>query len=69
MAIMQMGVFSIVFALVQYRKKGIMKRLLVTPMRSIDFITGQVLTRIIVSVMQVVVIVGVAVLIFDINVV
>ncbi|MDD5552106.1 MAG: ABC transporter permease [Candidatus Pacebacteria bacterium] len=69
MAIMQMGVFSIVFVLVQYRKKGIMKRLLVTPMKSIDFIAGQVLTRIFVSIMQVVVIVGVAVLVFDINVV
>lgn len=69
MAIMQMGVFSIVFVLVQYRKKGIMKRLLVTPMKSVDFIAGQVLTRIFVSIMQVVVIVGVAVLVFDINVV
>jgi ABC-2 type transport system permease protein len=69
MAIMQMGVFSIVFAIVQFRRRGIMKRLLVTPMRPIEFITGQVLTRLLVSVLQVVVILGLAVVAFDINVV
>ncbi len=67
MAIMQMGVFSIVFVMVQYRNKGIMKRLLVTPMRPIEFISGQVLTRMVVSVLQVTVIISMAVLLFRIH--
>jgi ABC-2 type transport system permease protein len=67
MAIMQMGVFSIVFVMVQYRNKGIMKRLLVTPMKPIEFISGQVLTRMVVSVLQVTVIISMAVLIFHIH--
>jgi ABC-2 type transport system permease protein len=69
MAIMQLGVFSIVFVMVDYRRKGIMKRLMATPMRPIEFITGQVLTRIVVSLLQVFVIISMAVLIFHINVV
>lgn len=67
MAIMQMGVFSIVFVMVQYRNKGIMKRLLVTPMKPIEFISGQVLTRMVVSVLQVTVIISMAVLLFRIH--
>jgi ABC-2 type transport system permease protein len=69
MAIMQLGVFSIVFVMVQYRSKGIMKRLLVTPMKPIEFITGQVVTRMLVSVLQVIVILTMAVLIFRINII
>lgn len=69
MAVMQLGVFSIVFSIVEYRKKYILKRLLVTPMRPIEFIVGQVTTRIIVSVAQVSVLLAVGIFIFHLNVI
>jgi len=67
MAIMQMSVFSIVFPIVQYRKKQILKRLLVTPMKPIEFISGQVITRMLISTMQALVLLGIGIFLFHIN--
>lgn len=69
MAIMQMGVFSIVFVMVQYRNKGIMKRLLVTPMKPTEFITAQVITRMSISVLQAIVILTIAIIFFHIHII
>ncbi len=68
MAIMQMGIFSVVFSLIQYRQQGVLRRLSAAPIRPHNFLIGQVFTRLIVSVVQVVVLLGVGVLIFDVTV-
>lgn len=52
MAVMQMAVFSVAFVFAQYREKGILKRLMATPMRPYQFVTANVITRLIVSVIQ-----------------
>ena len=68
MAIMQMGIFSVVFSLIQYRQQGVLRRLYATPIRPHNFLIGQVFTRLVVSIVQVVVLLGVGVLIFDVSV-
>ena len=68
MAIMQMGIFSVVFSLIQYRQQGVLRRLYATPIRPHNFLIGQVFTRLVVSMVQVVVLLGVGVLIFDVSV-
>ena len=69
MAIMQMGIFSVVFSLIQYRQQGVLRRLSATPIRPHNFLIGQVFTRLLVSIVQVAVLLGVGVLIFDVQVV
>jgi ABC-2 type transport system permease protein len=52
MAVMQMSVFSVAFVFAQYKEKGILKRLLATPMRPYQFVTANILTRLLMSVAQ-----------------
>lgn len=69
MSLMQMGLFSIIFVIVSYKKTGVMRRLLVTPIKPYQFVGSQVVTRLIVSLMQVFVILGVATLAFHVKIV
>jgi ABC-2 type transport system permease protein len=66
---MQLAIFSIVFTVVEFKEKGIMKRLFVAPLRPSDFTLSQVITRMIVTILQVAILIAVAVLIFDIQIV
>ena len=68
MSIMQMGLFSVAFAFVQLKRQGILRRLLATPMRPASFIFAYVVTRLTVSILQTGVLVGVAVLFFDVQI-
>ena len=68
MSIMQMGLFSVAFAFVQLKRQGILRRLLATPMRPASFIFAYVVTRLAVSILQTCVLVGVAVLFFDVQI-
>ncbi|HUB26189.1 MAG TPA: ABC transporter permease [Tepidisphaeraceae bacterium] len=52
MAVMQMSVFSVAFVFAQYREKGVLKRLLATPMRPYQFVTANIITRLLMSVAQ-----------------
>jgi len=67
MSIMQMGLFSVAFAFVQLKKQGILRRLLATPIRPTSFLFAQVFTRLVVSVLQTVILIAVAVLFFDVH--
>lgn len=67
-SIMQLAIFSIVFAVVEYKEKGIMKRLFASPLRPIDFTLSQVFTRLLVTLIQVSILIAVAVLLFDIKI-
>ena len=68
MSIMQMGLFSVAFAFVQLKRQGVLRRLLATPMRPASFIFAYVVTRLTVSILQTGVLVGVAVLFFDVKI-
>ncbi|MGA2233391.1 MAG: ABC transporter permease [Tepidisphaeraceae bacterium] len=52
MAVMQMSVFSVSFVFAQYREKGVLKRLMATPMRPSQFVTANILTRLVMSAAQ-----------------
>lgn len=69
LSIMQLGIFSIAFAIVNYKEKGVMKRLFAAPLKSTDFILSQVFTRLIVSVLQISILILVATLLFKINII
>ncbi len=62
MSIMQMSVFSVAFVFVQLKEKGILKRLMATPLKPSQFLTANILTRLIVSVVQAVILITVGVL-------
>lgn len=67
MSIMQMGVFGVAFGFVQLKKRGILRRLWVTPIKPSDFILGQVGMRLIVVMLQICIIIGVGVTFFHLH--
>jgi ABC-2 type transport system permease protein len=67
MSIMQSGVFGVAFGFVMLKKRGILRRLLVTPMKTSDFIFAQVSTRLLVLMTQVLIMVGAGVLFFHLH--
>ena len=52
LSIMQMSVFSVAFVFTQYKEKGVLKRLLATPMRPYQFVVANVITRLFVAFLQ-----------------
>jgi ABC-2 type transport system permease protein len=46
LSIMQLGIFGVAFGFVSLKRRGILRRLSVTPMRPSDFIIAQVATRV-----------------------
>ena len=67
MSIMQMGLFSVAFSFVQLKSRGILRRLLATPVHPASFIFAQVITRLLVSILQTLILIGLAVLAFDVH--
>jgi ABC-2 type transport system permease protein len=67
MSIMQTGIFGVAFGFVSLKKRGILRRLWVTPINPNDFIIAQVLTRLIVLMVQIVIMVGVGILFFNLH--
>ena len=67
LAIMQSGIFGVAFGFVSLRKRGVLRRLSVTPIDPQDFIVAQVAMRLIVLLAQIVVLLSVGVLFFDIQ--
>lgn len=62
MSIMQMGIFGVAFGFVSLKKRGILRRLSVTPIQPADFIVAQVATRVFVLMLQIVLMVAVGML-------
>lgn len=69
MSIMQLGLFSVAFGFVQLRQRGILRRLWATPVRPRSFLFAQVVTRLVVSVLQSLLLIGIAVVFFDVQIV
>ncbi len=55
MSIMQLGIFGVAFGFVAMKKRGILRRLFVTPINPSDFIVAQVAMRVVVVMMQIVI--------------
>ena len=68
MAIMQMGLFSVAFAFVQLKSRGILRRLMATPVNPVSFLFSQVFTRLTVSILQTLVLIGTAFIFFDVKI-
>jgi ABC-2 type transport system permease protein len=66
--LMQVSIAGSGFNIVEYRRKGILKRLFVTPLQPKDFITGIVMSRITLCVVQISVLLGIAVLFLDVTI-
>ncbi|MBT8147322.1 MAG: ABC transporter permease [Gammaproteobacteria bacterium] len=66
--LMQISIAGSGFNIVEYRRKGILKRLFVTPLQPRDFIAGIVMSRIVLCIMQIAVLLGIAVFFLDVNI-
>ncbi|MGI8607629.1 MAG: ABC transporter permease [Candidatus Dormibacteria bacterium] len=66
-SIMQTGIFSLAFGLVRLRDAGILRRLLATPMRITDFMAAQVVSRLLMGVIQILLLLAVGFLLFHFN--
>ena len=69
LTIMQISIAGSGYNIVEYRRKGILKRLFVTPIRASHFIGGLVLSRLVITVLQVSFLLAVAVVLLDVPVV
>jgi ABC-2 type transport system permease protein len=67
MAIMQMGIFGVAFSFVSLKKRGILRRLWVTPINPNDFILAQVVTRLLLVMLQIVIMVAIGVFAFGLH--
>jgi ABC-2 type transport system permease protein len=52
MSIMQMSVFSVALVFARFKEKGVLKRLLATPMRPYQFVSANVITRLVMACAQ-----------------
>jgi ABC-2 type transport system permease protein len=68
MSIMQLGIFGVVFALLQFRQQGVLRRLKAAPVNPAQFLFAQVSTRLTVSVLQTLVILLAGMILFDLAV-
>jgi ABC-2 type transport system permease protein len=67
MSIMQLGIFGVAFSLVSFKKRGILRRLSVTPVKPADFVMAQIAMRLLVVVMQIVLLSAVGVNVLDVH--
>lgn len=69
LSIMQMAVFSVAFVFVDYKEKGILKRLLATPMKPQQFVTANVITRLLVALVQSAVLIALGIILYKAHVI
>jgi ABC-2 type transport system permease protein len=67
--LMQLSIAGSGFNIVEYRRKGILKRLFVTPIKPRDFITAIVLARTVIVLIQLTVLIVFAVTVLDIRII
>ncbi len=69
LSVMQMSVFSVAFVFVQYKEKGVLKRLLATPMKPSQFVAANTITRLLVALAQSAIFIGVGVWLFKVSII
>ncbi len=67
--LMQLSIAGSGFNIVEFRRKGILKRLFVTPIKPRDFITSIVLARMTIVLIQLTVLIAFAMLVLDVSIV
>jgi ABC-2 type transport system permease protein len=67
--IMQLAIFSVAFALVADKQRGVLRRIMATPVRVVSLLTSQVLTRLVIAAGQVAVLLLVALILFNVTIV
>ncbi len=68
MAIMQTGLFTVVFTLVRFKSQGVLRRLKATPIGASHFLAGQLTTKAIIVVLQTYVLVIVGAIVLSVSV-
>ncbi len=68
MAIMQGGLFGVVFTLVAYKTRGILRRLRAAPIAPSHVLTGQIVTRLAVSMLQTYVLLTVGIIVLGVTI-
>jgi ABC-2 type transport system permease protein len=68
MSVMQMSVFSVAFVFAQYREKGILKRLLATPVRPSQFVAANIVARLLMSLLQAAIFIASGLVLFHVQV-
>jgi ABC-2 type transport system permease protein len=69
MSLMQGGLFGVIGTIVNYREKDILKRLFATPLSKSNFLIAQILSRLVISILQVVILLTSSYLVFDLRIV
>jgi ABC-2 type transport system permease protein len=69
LSVMQLAVFSVAFVFVEYKERGILKRVLATPVRPYQFVTANIITRLLVSIIQAAFFIVVGVLFFGVSII
>lgn len=69
MSIMQLGVFSVAFGIVQFRRTGALRRLMATPLRPAVLLAAQTTVRLVMMFLQVLILVGMGILFFKFHLV
>lgn len=65
--VMQLAIFSVAFALVVDKRRGVLRRIMATPLRPWRFLVAQVSTRLVLATLQVLILIGVAVVLFGVR--
>lgn len=69
MSIMQLGIFAVAFAFVAYKTTGQLRRIQATPTRPMYFVVAQGVSRLVISVVQVLLLLALGVWLFDANII
>ena len=67
--VMQLAVFSVAFALVADKQRGVLRRIMATPVRVPNLLAAHVLTRLVIAAGQVAVLLVVALVLFNVTIV
>ncbi len=67
MSIMQLGIFSVAFAFVAYKTTGQLRRIQATPTRPTLFVFAQGITRMLITIAQVLLLLGLGILLFKVK--
>ena len=68
-SIMQLGIFGVAFAFVSQKATGVLKRLLATPIKAWNIILAEGFARVIISILQIGILIGVSIFLYKLNIV
>ena len=67
--VMQLAVFSVAIALASDKRRGVLRRIMATPLRPARYLAAQVVTRLVLATLQVLILIGVAIVLFNVRIV